>query len=254
MVEATPQPVAPTPPVRPPQPVAKLPTPRIPVGPPQRVEKPTVATPRFPPVQPSLRRSKATPPAALPPAPPSLAPIAAPIRRVTQTTAPVRAIAVAHEKSNAVGTIELSCTAVGLLIQFVRVSAYSDGYVPYPTTSTERVTVPYEQVASVEVDSDGLVHLTVDPSCTPYSRMVLAGLVRDPAFDAASSHRRRARVERNVTLAALVAWIPVALTLRAVMPDVSALMVMGVAASASGLLHMAQTRCRSQAGALQPQV
>lgn len=208
--------------------------------------EPQDPAPRFPPVHapPPLPRAPAAPTPVRAPstrnrtAPHTLAPTAAAIRRSVQTTAPVRAVAVAHEKSNAVGTVELCCTAAGLLIEFVRVSAYTEGYVPYPTTSTEKVTVPYEQVASVEVDGDGLVHLTVDPSCTPYSRLVLAGLVRDPAFDAASSHRHRARIERNVTLAALVAWIPVALTLRAVAPDLSALIVMGIAASASGLLHM----------------
>ena len=167
---------------------------------------------------------------------PSLAPMA--VARQARTTVPMRAVAVAHEKSNAVGTIELSCTAAGLQIQFVRISAYTDGYVPYPTTSSERVTVPYEQVARVEVDGDGLVHLTVDASCTPYSRMVLAGLVRDPSFDHVASHRARARIERNVTLAALVVWIPVALMLRAAAPNMSALFVMGIAASIGALLHI----------------
>jgi hypothetical protein len=120
----------------------------------------------------------------------------------------------------------------------VRISSYTEGYVPYPTTSSERVTVPYEQVARVDVDGDGLVHLTLDASCTPYSRLVLAGLARDPAFDHVASHRRRARIERNVTLAALLAWIPVALILRAAAPDLSAIIVMGIAASSAAVLHM----------------
>jgi len=164
--------------------------------------------------------------------------MASPIPRQARTTVPMRAVAVAHEKSNAVGTIELSCTAAGLQIQFVRISAYTDGYVPYPTTSSERVTVPYEQVARVEVDGDGLVHLTVDAACTPYSRMVLAGLVRDSSFDHVASHRARARIERNVTLAALVVWIPIALMLRAAAPDMSALFVMAIAGSIGTLLHI----------------
>jgi hypothetical protein len=160
------------------------------------------------------------------------------VHRQALSTAPVRAVAVAHEKSNAVGTVELSCTAAGLLIQFVRISSYTEGYVPYPATSSERITVPYEQVARVDVDGDGLVHLTLDPSCTPYHRMVLAGLARDPAFDHVASHRRRARIERNVTLAALVVWVPVALVLRAVLPDLSAAIVMGMAASTGLVLHL----------------
>jgi len=158
----------------------------------------------------------------------------------------VRAVAVAHEKSNAVGTVEINCSAAGLQIRFVRISSYSEGYVPYPTTSTERVTVPYEQVAGVDVDGDGLVHLTVDASCTPYSRLVLAGLMRDPEFDHVASHRRRMRIEHRVSLAAMVSWIPIALALRAVAPDLSAFFVMGIAASASALLHMIRREVASK--------
>ncbi|HPB94413.1 MAG TPA: hypothetical protein PKW66_00795 [Polyangiaceae bacterium] len=158
--------------------------------------------------------------------------------RYGSTTVPVRAVAIAHEKSNAVGTIELSCVAHGLRIQFVRISSYTEGFVPYPATSSERITVPYDQVAAVELDADGLVHLTLDPSVTPYHRLVLAGLARDPAFDHITSHRRRMRVERSITIAALAAWVPIALLLRALVADLPAVMVMGMAVSASLVLYL----------------
>ena len=153
------------------------------------------------------------------------------------TTAPIRAVAVAHEQSNAVGTVELSCSAAGLQLTFVRISAYTDGYVPYPSTLGQRVTVPYEQVARVTIDGDGLVHLTVDGSCTPFNKLVLAGLVRDRAFDHVTSHRRRAKIEQHITMSALVAWMPIALTLRAVLPDLSALIAFGISATVSGMLY-----------------
>lgn len=155
----------------------------------------------------------------------------------TITTATLRAIAVAHERSNAVGTVDLSCTAAGLVVQFVRISAYTDGYVPYPATSSERVVVPYEKVARVQVDDDGLVHLDLDPTCTPYNRLVLAGLARDRNFDHAMSHRRRQRIAHRVTIAALVAWIPLAMMLRWMMPNLAAILVMAMSACVSIALY-----------------
>ncbi len=97
--------------------------------------------------------------------------------------------------------------------------------------------VPFNQVARVEVDGDGLVHLTVDPTCTPYHRLVLAGLVRDQHFDHVASHRKRARIEHSLSIAALLFWIPIALVLRTIAPEMSAIIVMGIAASTSGLLY-----------------
>ncbi|MCU0693665.1 MAG: hypothetical protein MUF54_19935, partial [Polyangiaceae bacterium] len=164
--------------------------------------------------------------------------MATPLPREACSSAPVRAVAVAHEYANAVGTVELSCTAQGLQLQFVRISAFTDGYVPYPMTSSLRTTVPYQQVARVTIDGDGLVHLVLDPSSTPYSKLALAGLVRDRAFDHAASYRRRARIERHVTLAALTAWMPVALILRVVWPDWSAWFVFALSATISALLHV----------------
>lgn len=153
------------------------------------------------------------------------------------TTAALRAIAVAHEHSNAVGTVDLSCTAAGLVVQFVRISAYTDGYVPYPSTSSERIVVPYEKVARVQVDDDGLVHLDLDPTCTPYNRLVLAGLARDRNFDHVISHRHRQRIAHRVTIAALVAWIPLAMMLRWMLPNVAAFFIMAMSACVSIALY-----------------
>lgn len=156
---------------------------------------------------------------------------------LSSTTAPVRAIAVAHEQSNAVGTVDLFCCDAGLAVHFVRISSYTDGYVPYPTTSRQQVLVPYDKIAQVRVDRDGLVHLVIDPSCTPYHRLVLAGLVRDHKVDHVSSHRLRMRVAHRTTLVALVAWIPIAMVLRWTAPNLSAIIVMATAACVSLALH-----------------
>lgn len=148
-----------------------------------------------------------------------------------------RAVAVAHEESNAIGTVELSCGPRGLSIQFVRISTHSDGYVPYPSTAGHRITVPYDQVARVLVDTAGLVHLRLDPSCTPYNKLVLAGLVRDADFDHAVSYRRRAAVEQGVSLAALLAWVPLAFGLRTLAAPLSPVLLLAIAATVSGIVH-----------------
>lgn len=165
----------------------------------------------------------------------SIAPVAAdaPIR----PTVPIRAVAVAHETANAVGTVELSCSPEGLRLHFVRISAWSEGYVPYPSTVSQNVVVPYDRVARVVIDPDGLVQLVVDPSTTPYNRLVLAGLVHDASFDHIVSHRKRLRIERNVSIAALVAWIPVTLALSALFPSLSPVLIAGLALTLSGIVH-----------------
>ena len=153
-------------------------------------------------------------------------------------TPPVRAIAVAHENANAVGTVELCCAPQGLVIEFVRISAYSEGYIPYPATSSELVTIPYNQVSKVEVDPDGIVHLNVNPSCTHFNRLALAGLTHNTQFDHAVSFLRRTRIERTVTIVALCLWVPLSIVLHLLFPSSSGSVLFGVPISASLVLHL----------------
>jgi hypothetical protein len=152
-------------------------------------------------------------------------------------TPPVRAVAVAHERCNAVGTVELGCGGKGLFLRFVRISPFSDGYVPYPAATGHALTVPYDQVVRAVTDSAGLVHLTLDPSCTPFNKLVLAGLVREFRYDHHSSFLRRARIESAVTLAAIALWMPVAWSLHALIPSLSEALVLALSATAALLLH-----------------
>ncbi|MBI5535492.1 MAG: hypothetical protein HY898_22370 [Deltaproteobacteria bacterium] len=153
------------------------------------------------------------------------------------STPPVRAVAVAHERCNAVGTVELSCGPKGLHIRFVRIVPFSDGYVPYPSATGHAITAPYDQVVRAVTDSSGLVHLTLDPACTPFNKLVLAGLVREHKFDHHSSFLRRARIESVVTLAAIALWMPLAWTLRALVSSMSEALVLAVSATAAMLVH-----------------
>jgi len=66
---------------------------------------------------------------------------------------------------------------------------------------------------------------------------VLAGLMHDSTFDHRTSHRRRARIERNISLAALVVWIPIALAVSAIVPSLSSVLAAALALTVSGILH-----------------
>ncbi len=207
----------------PPRPNPFLPSIPLSTAPPRtRSEAPTPVLPP-PPAVPRITRSRA--------------PVAVAASAPAPPTVPIRAVAVAHEAANAVGTVELSCAADGLRIRFVRISTWSEGYVPYPATVSQSIVVPYHQVARVVMDRDGLVQLVVDPSVTPYNRLVLAGLIRDAGFDHRSSHRRRARIERDISLAALLAWVPIALAVSAALPSVSPVLVAALSLTVAGIVH-----------------
>lgn len=203
---------------------------------PQRRVAPEQRFPSWRPPERQGREEQASPEA------PSRAPDRAP--RQTQharpsgaSTDPVRAVAVAHERCNAVGTVELSCGPKGLWVRFVRISAFTDGYVPYPAIAGHSITVPYDQVVRVATDPEGLVHLTLDPSSTPFHRLVLAGLVRETTFDHHFSWLQRARFEHAVTLAAIASWLPIAAGLKALVPALSELLVLSIAATIALLFN-----------------
>jgi hypothetical protein len=176
----------------------------------------------------------------------TVAPVARPSGPRTTTalrpscTAAVRAIAVAHEDANCVGTVELSCAAEGLHLNFVRISAYSEGYIPFPATCSHRITVAYDRIAQVCCDPEGLVRLCIDPSCTAYNRLVLAGLAHEPQWDQVLGLRKRQKLEHSLTLGAVLAWVPVAWLLHLAMPWLSPPVAMGIAATVSALLHVAR--------------
>ena len=51
----------------------------------------------------------------------------------------VRCRATADYRSNAVGTVELECTAAGLSVTLAGVSSYRDGYAPGPPVESPAV-------------------------------------------------------------------------------------------------------------------
>jgi len=85
----------------------------------------------------------------------------------------VRAVAVASERSNAVGTLELECTPHGLSLVHLGVGSFSEDYAPAALTSGTRVLVPWAAVDQALIEADRLF-LSFDPALSPHHRLLLA--------------------------------------------------------------------------------
>ena len=64
----------------------------------------------------------------------------------------VRAVAIASDRSNAIGTVELECTPHGLVVVHLGVGAFSEDYAPAALTSGTRVLVPWAAVDEATID------------------------------------------------------------------------------------------------------
>src|SRR5260221_10544560 len=86
-----------------------------------------------------------------------------------------RAVAVASDRSNAIGWLELECTPPGLIIVHQGVGAFQDGYAPAALTTGTRVLIPWPSVREAALEGDRLL-LEVDEALTPHHRLPLARL------------------------------------------------------------------------------
>jgi hypothetical protein len=165
----------------------------------------------------------------------------------------VRATAVAEERSNAIGTVELECTPHGLIVIYLGVGAFTDGYAPAALTMGTRITVPWSQVQSARIEGAQLF-LGLDPVLTPHSRLVLVGFSTGD-----NEHRQEATKQRLViwigaAAAALVAAMVSSLTVPRVAPHAGAGAAIFVAAIAAfsilviGLLADRQIGARGLSG------
>ena len=115
----------------------------------------------------------------------------------------VRAIATRSEESNAIGTVELECTAVGLVVVYVGVGAFSEGYAPGPLTTGTAVTVPWASVLSARAERDR-IRLVFDSAITPHSDLLLANFSTGSSIDHRQVYRQRLMVRVAITAAAAV--------------------------------------------------
>jgi hypothetical protein len=115
----------------------------------------------------------------------------------------VRAVAVASERSNAIGTVELECTPHGLSLVHLGVGAFSEDYAPAALTSGTRVLVPWSAVDEAQVEGERLF-LTFDPALSPHHRLLLGSFSAGRTAEPATIKRQRAVVRAASLAAALV--------------------------------------------------
>jgi hypothetical protein len=115
----------------------------------------------------------------------------------------VRAVAVASERSNAIGTVELECTPHGLSLVHLGVGAFSEDYAPGALTSGTRVLVPWSAVDEARLEGERLF-LTFDPALSPHHRLLLGHFSRGRTAEPGTIKRQRAVVRAGSMAAALV--------------------------------------------------
>jgi hypothetical protein len=112
----------------------------------------------------------------------------------------VRAVAVASDRSNAIGTVELECTPHGLVLVHLGVGSFSEDYAPAALTTGTRVLVPWAAIDHADVEGERLF-LAFDAALSPHHRLLLANFSSGRAQEPRTIQRQRTIV-RVAALAA----------------------------------------------------
>jgi hypothetical protein len=115
----------------------------------------------------------------------------------------VRAVAVASERSNAIGTVELECTPHGLMLVHLGVGAFSEDYAPAALTTGTRVLVPWAAIDRAEIEGDRLF-LAFEPALSPHHRLLLANFSSGRSVAPDTLRRQRTIVRLAAISAAIV--------------------------------------------------
>lgn len=123
-------------------------------------------------------------------------------------------IASPDPRANAVGTLELECTADGLQLVYLGLSAYRPGYAPGPP-ATGSLRAPWTGVR-VSMVGDRQLLLELDPALGPHGRLLLSHFRPRAALHPLERRRRHALLAASaLSLALLIAlawWSPRAQT------------------------------------------
>ncbi len=133
-----------------------------------------------------------------------------------------RAVAVAHERSNAVGSVEVECTPHGLFVAYLGVGAFREGYAPGALTSGTGLTVPWSSVNEARLEGER-VFLALEPKLTPLNRLLLMNFASGSATPTHELARRRLLVRIGAGAAALSVALILGATLVRLSPETSAL-------------------------------
>lgn len=162
----------------------------------------------------------------------------------------VRATAVATERSNAIGSVELEATPHGLSVGYLGVGTFHEGYAPGALTSGTRVLVPWAEVLEARVEGDQ-VFLAVEPARTPHHRMTLTSFSTGEAQHHRQASRQRTIVWIGAFGAALVTIVIAQLTVPRIAPSTggaAAMLIGGIAALAILLVGLFADRVVGSVG------
>src|SRR5688572_12698313 len=140
----------------------------------------------------------------------------------------VRAIALGDERSNAIGTVELECAPFGLVMAYLGVGAFSEGYAVGALTRGTLVTVPYARVRHARFEGERLL-LEVDPELTPHHKLVLGGFTIGDGTHRHELYRQRLVLRTGVFGFALVCALVAALAVPRLSPSSSATLALSIA-------------------------
>jgi hypothetical protein len=103
----------------------------------------------------------------------------------------VRCRAAPDARSNAVGTLELECSQLGLVLSLLEVRSYRDGAPVGMRSESTRLCVPWPRVRAARVGAEFL-RLAVDERFTALNRFYLCDFaIADPRRSIEPGHRRR---------------------------------------------------------------
>lgn len=141
----------------------------------------------------------------------------------------VRALAVGDERSNAIGSVELECTPFGLVIAYLGVGAFSEGYAPGALTHGTLVSIPYPDIKTARFEGPRL-YLELSPTTTPHHKLVLTGFSVGDGTHRHELYRQRVILRASAFAFALVTALVAALLVPRVSPGASALLALAIAA------------------------
>src|SRR6478609_5152113 len=146
-----------------------------------------------------------------------------------------RAIAMASERSNAVGTVELECAPSGLSLLYLGVAGFSEGYVPVMQTESEKLFVPWPQLSEASLDGEQLF-LALDPKLSPLNRLCLVNFSSGNTAHHHKLYRRRLLVRLATVGAALSGALIARAAAFRLAPGTTAIGALGIALATAVLL------------------
>jgi hypothetical protein len=132
-----------------------------------------------------------------------------------------RAVAVASERSLAVGQVELECLPEALIVVYRGVGAFRKGYAPGALTTGTRIEVPWNSVREASFEGDRLF-LQVDEAITPHHRLLLAGFSAGDPPDPSELRKQRLLLRIGTGVAMLVGGLLAAVTVTRISSDAGA--------------------------------